>query len=214
MPDVSGGGDQWSLLMPVKRLLLAKTRLALAADARADVALAMTCDTATAALACAAVGEVVVITDDPLATDRLARLGARVVPDEPDAGLNPALSYGAQHARLSLVAAISSDLPALRSQDLAEVLGRATAHVQAVVSDTSGVGTTLLAARGVDHFRPTFGVGSFAAHVANGAVDLTAGVGQSLRQDVDDLDALHAAIGLGVGPWTSRALAGHGLLPT
>jgi 2-phospho-L-lactate/phosphoenolpyruvate guanylyltransferase len=208
MPDVSDDGDQWSLLVPVKHLERAKTRLRLPERARADLALAMACDTVSAALAVPGVGEVVVITDDARAGAAVAALGARVVADSPNAGLNPALIHGASLAAFPRVAAISSDLPSLRAADLADVLRLAAEHRTAVVGDAAGTGTTLLAARAASDLAPAFGVGSRDAHVTAGAIDLTADAGPSLRHDVDTLEGLGMAIGLGVGPATTRVLAG------
>src|SRR5580698_4314576 len=51
MPDMTGRGNSWSLIVPVKRLDNAKTRLALSADIRADLAVAMASDTVSAGLA-------------------------------------------------------------------------------------------------------------------------------------------------------------------
>jgi 2-phospho-L-lactate/phosphoenolpyruvate guanylyltransferase len=195
MPDVTADGDQWSLLIPVKRLEIAKTRLKLAAHSRAELALAMACDTVSAALAGVAVAEVVVITSDARAGKALSGRGARVVDDRPDSGLNPALAYG---------------LPALRAIDLDAVLGLAASHQVSVVADASGKGTTLLAASSVDAFAPSFGVESRAAHVGAGAIDLSADAAQSVRNDVDTLDALRAAVALGIGPETARVLAALG----
>jgi 2-phospho-L-lactate/phosphoenolpyruvate guanylyltransferase len=210
MPDVTADGDQWSLLIPVKRLEIAKTRLKLAAHSRAELALAMACDTVSAALAGVAVAEVVVITSDARAGKALSGRGARVVDDRPDSGLNPALAYGASLAGSGCVAALSSDLPALRAIDLDAVLGLAASHQVSVVADASGKGTTLLAASSVDAFAPSFGVESRAAHVGAGATDLSADAAQSVRNDVDTLDALRAAVALGVGPETARVLAALG----
>jgi 2-phospho-L-lactate/phosphoenolpyruvate guanylyltransferase len=207
MPDVRANGDHWSLLVPVKRLDLAKTRLAVSAQLRADLALAMACDTVGAALRCDAVDEVVVITSDGRATQALSTLGARVVEDGPDLGLNPALVHGAAVAACSHVAALSSDLPALRTGDLEAALLLAAEYDSAVVADASGSGTTLLAAFSVAAFAPQFGVGSRASHIAGGAVDLSAHVAPSVRHDVDTVEALDAAIRLGLGPETARVLA-------
>jgi 2-phospho-L-lactate guanylyltransferase len=202
-----GDGDLWSVLVPVKRLALAKTRLSLGATARVELALAMAIDTVSAAAACAVVGEVVVITDDERAASRLEAIGARVVADRPDAGLNPALVYGATVARGPRVVAMSSDLPALRAADLEGVLALASAHRKAIVADHSGTGTTLLAAATSGDFTPSFGDRSRAAHVAQGATDLTVAAARSLRHDVDTVEALDAARALGLGPATDRALS-------
>jgi 2-phospho-L-lactate/phosphoenolpyruvate guanylyltransferase len=204
---MSSDRDRWSLLVPVKRLEIAKTRLALADRPRADLALAMACDTVASALAAVAVAEVVVITDDARAAAVLSRLGARVVGDLPNAGLNPALVHGASVAAMPRVAALSSDLPALRSADVDAVLRLAATHPCAVVADVAGTGTTLLSATAIAAFAPAFGVDSRAAHVSAGAVDLSAEAAASVRHDVDTLDALRATLDLGVGPETTRALA-------
>lgn len=198
--------DQWSVLIPVKRLDAAKTRIAVPATARADLALAMAADTVQAALGADEVAEVIVITSDDRAAGALRALGARVIDDRPDAGLNPALQHGAARAVTSMVAALSADLPALDSADLDRVLSLATDHPVTVVADAGGVGTTLLTARGIENFGPAFGADSRAAHVAAGAVDLTADAAAALRHDVDTLDALEAALALGVGIDTTRAV--------
>src|SRR5262245_11751774 len=96
----SAPSPQWSLVVPVKVLARAKTRMAAAAGPhREDLALAVAADTVAAALTCPRVRDVIVVTDDPRPAAELAALGARVVPDEPDAGLNPALVYGATRSR-------------------------------------------------------------------------------------------------------------------
>jgi 2-phospho-L-lactate guanylyltransferase len=207
MPDVSSEGGRWSLLVPVKRLDLAKTRLALPAAARADITLAMACETVIAALAADAVAEVVVITDDERAASALSALGGRVAADRPNAGLNPALVHGASLAVAPRVAALSADLPALRPTDLDAVLRLATTHRRAVVADWLGSGTTLLTSTVIGDLAPEYGLDSRAAHVASGAVDLSADAGGSVRHDVDTVAALRAAVELGVGPHTLRALA-------
>ena len=90
---------RWSLVIPVKVLALAKSRLTgLAGPRRAELALAMAADTVAAATACAVVDSVVVVTDDAAAAALLSALGAMVVPDEPGDGLNPALTFGAAQA--------------------------------------------------------------------------------------------------------------------
>ena len=66
----------WSLVVPVKVLARAKSRLAvLAGPHRPELALAMAADTVAAALACAEVARVIAVTDDPQAAQELAGLG-------------------------------------------------------------------------------------------------------------------------------------------
>src|SRR4051794_18610807 len=119
MPSV-----RWGLVVPVKRLALAKTRLSSYGDSlRQDLALAFAVDVVTAALGCDAVAQLIVVTDDPRAAAELSATAAQVVPDVPDAGLNPALEHGAALLPAGLGrAALSADLPALRPAELAAAL--------------------------------------------------------------------------------------------
>ena len=212
-------GVQWSLVVPAKRLAVAKTRLRPVTaslpdpgDAHAELVLALLADTVAAALVCPAVGDLLVVTDDPAAR-RLARhLGARTVADEPDRGLNAALAHGAA-GMTGPVAALSSDLPALRPGDLGAALAAATdaaagGRPRAFVADAHGSGTTLLTALGVS-LEPRFGPQSAAAHAAAGALPL-AGELPTLRRDVDTAEDLAAAGLLGTGPRTTAVLARRG----
>jgi 2-phospho-L-lactate guanylyltransferase len=212
MPDVATSAIPWAIVVPVKRLADAKTRITTSSSIRERLALAMALDTVRAALSCTHVSAVVAVSDDERATPLLLALGAYVVPDEPAAGLNPALAHGVVAAAGILdgaVAALSADLPSLRPDDLAAVLGRATRHDTATVADMAGDGTTLLAARSADLFRPAFGANSRSAHAALGAVDLSAFAGESVRRDVDTLADLRAVARLGCGPATTKLLAGY-----
>ena len=208
-------GVQWSVVVPAKRLDVAKTRLRPVTAALPDPAaahtglvLALLADTVAAALACPAVDAVLVVTDDPVAERLVRRLGAATVGDEPDEGLNPALAHGAAGLR-GPVAALSSDLPALRPGELGAALAAAEAAVprspRAFVADEQGRGTTLLTAAGVP-LDPRFGTDSAAAHVGSGALQLD-GDWPGLRRDVDTEADLRAAVRLGVGPHTAEAVA-------
>lgn len=200
----------WSLVVPLKPLALAKSRLgATAGDAvRPGLALSFAQDTVCAVLACRAVADVVVVTDDPVASRKLSALGARTVRDVPGRGLNAALRHGAEAARTGPagsgvpVAALGADLPALRPAELERVLVAAAAHPRAFVADAAGVGTTLLAASPGRALEPAFGGASRARHAASGAVELDLGDVPGVRRDVDTADDLRAALELGVGPHT------------
>ncbi|MGZ4643009.1 MAG: 2-phospho-L-lactate guanylyltransferase [Blastococcus sp.] len=200
----------WSVVVPAKRLALAKTRLRPvtggAGPAHDDLVLALLADTVAATLACPAVGSVLVVTDDPGARDVVRALGAGTVADEPDAGLNAALEHGARLAAGPAVAALSSDLPALRPEELAAALSAAGNAPRCFVPDAHGTGTTLLTSVGTP-LRPHFGTESARAHRASGALAL-AGAWPGLVQDVDTEADLLATLALGVGPRTG-ALAGR-----
>ncbi len=196
----------WGLVVPVKRLAIAKTRLAsYGEDLRQALALAFAADVVDAALGCALVARVVVITDDPRAAEALAAIGALIAADSPDAGINPALAHGADLLRASDdtlgIATLSADLPALRSSDLAATLRQVEAGARAFVADAAGDGTTLLAAGPGAALQPAYGPMSRRAHLASGASELPGAAG--LRQDVDTPTDLAIALRLGVGRHTA-----------
>lgn len=207
MGDVS----QWSIVVPAKRLVVAKSRLrpltaGLRAGLHEELVLALLGDTVAAAVACAAVAEVIVVTDDPAAAVAVGPLGARVLADEPDRGLNPALEHGARSASGSAVAALSSDLPALRPVELEAALRAAEAAARCFVPDAHGTGTTLLTAVGVA-LLPRFGSASARVHRDGGAVPLT-GDWPGLVRDVDTPGDLQDALRIGAGARTT-AFAAH-----
>ena len=202
----------WSVLMPVKVLAEAKSRLAglagLTGPRRAELALALASDTVTAVLGSDAVARVIVITDDQAAA---AALGALVVPDEPRAGLNAALRHGAGFAATRWpgdgTAALSADLPALRPEQIGRALRAAAAWPTAFVADAAGDGTTLYTAAPGAAFRPAFGLASRARHAAGGAVELGLDGIPGLRQDVDTPSDLRGAAALGLGPHSAPLAA-------
>ncbi|MFC9508624.1 2-phospho-L-lactate guanylyltransferase [Streptomyces sp. NPDC057002] len=204
---------QWTLVVPLKPLAQAKSRLADTADdgLRPGLALAFAQDTVTAALACPAVRDVAVVTDDARAGRELAVLGAAIIPDEPGSGLNAALAHGAGIIRStrpgSPVAALNADLPALRPPELTRVLDAASEFPRAFLPDAAAIGTTLLAAAPGRELLPAFGTDSRARHRASGAVELGLADVDSVRQDVDTGDDLRNALALGVGPHTAAAAA-------
>ncbi|MEU8996526.1 2-phospho-L-lactate guanylyltransferase [Streptomyces caniferus] len=199
----------WSLVVPLKPLVRAKSRLSRAAgeDVRPRLALAFALDTVTAALACKDVRDVAVVTDDRLAGERLAALGARILPDTPADGLNAALAHGARAVRArrpgAPVAALNADLPALRPAELELVLHSASQFPRAFLADASDFGTTLLTATSGVELEPAFGGPSRARHLASGAREITATGVPSVRRDVDTGEDLLAALALGVGPHTA-----------
>jgi 2-phospho-L-lactate/phosphoenolpyruvate guanylyltransferase len=211
--STSGVRRRWVVLLAVKPLSLAKSRLE--RPDRSALTLAMAADTASAAASIEGVEAVLVVTDDLDARALLTPV-AVVVADTPAAGLNPALSHGAAEAarrwpKLGVVV-LAADLPALRPAGLAAALALAEGQQRAVVADASGTGTVLLAAEPGAQLDPSFGPGSWSRHLRGGAVDLTAalpiGDGTAgLRHDVDTSADLAAAIGIGVGPATARVLA-------
>ena len=200
----------WGVVVPVKRLAHAKSRLAAYGGAlRQELALAFAADVVAAALRCAAVERVLVVSDDERAAAVLRDLGATVVADAPDDGLNPALRHGAALLRADRpdcgVATVSADLPSLRAEDLAAVLAQVPRGGRAFVADADGRGTTLLAAGPGAELDPAYGGGSRTRHLASGAVELAGPA--ALRRDVDTPEDLRRALALGLGPRTSAVVA-------
>jgi 2-phospho-L-lactate/phosphoenolpyruvate guanylyltransferase len=215
---------RWSLVIPVKVLAQAKSRLAgLAGQRRSELALAMAADTMAAALQSRSVAAVLVVSDDEEVGAIAAGLGALVLPDVPAAGLNEALTHGAAYAEARWPdrgrAGLAGDLPAVRPHELTAALARAAEFGSAFVPDADGTGTTLYAAAPGAHFRPRFGIGSRDRHLQTGATeitvgavalttdDLTTGDLAGLRRDVDTIDDLRAAAAIGLGPRTRAVVS-------
>jgi 2-phospho-L-lactate/phosphoenolpyruvate guanylyltransferase len=202
----------WTVVVPVKVLALAKSRIApLAGPRRAELALAMAWDTVSAVAAASEAGQVIVVTDDPVAAGELAATGATVVPDEPRSGLNAALVHGASCADPGQpgrgTAAVSADLPALRPEEIGRALRAAAAWPEAFVPDLQGSGTTLYTAGPGREFRPRFGVESRRRHAEAGAAELLLPGIEGLRRDVDTPEDLRDAARLGLGPRTGALAA-------
>lgn len=202
----------WTVVVPVKRLGAAKTRLrgAVAAHRHEDLALAMLADTVAAILACGQVAGAVVVTDDPRAGATVTALGAKIAPD-PGGGLNAAMRFGADTVvgPLRHRAVLTGDLPALRPYELGAAL-LAAGDSRGYVPDAAGTGTVMLAAGPGDPLDPRFGGPSAAAHAASGA-RLLLGDWPGLRQDVDTAADLRTVTGLGVGEHTCAVLRDLGL---
>jgi 2-phospho-L-lactate guanylyltransferase len=178
-------------------------------DVRRELATAFALDTVAACADAAAVGAVLVVTDDAWLAEKLSTLGSSAVPDGVAGDLNATLRQAAAEAARrwpgSVPVAVCADLPALRASELDAALGQLQPGEPAFVADADGFGTTLYTAAR-ERFDPRFGPGSAHAHAASGARALAEDL-PGLRRDVDDLDDLRAALDLGVGPQTSRRAA-------
>ena len=198
---------RFAVVVPVKPVRQAKSRLAPLGDqSRRSLVAAFAAVTLSAALACASVGAVLVVTDDHELAGALRGLGAQVVPDALVDDLNGSLVQGAAEAQRRWPdlrpAALCADLPALDPDELARALEVASAHPAAFVADAAGDGTTMVAAASLEDFNPCFGPGSRDAHVAEGAHEVVEVDVPSLRRDVDTPADLVDALALGVGPRT------------
>ena len=209
----SGGADI-GLVIAVKRLAAAKTRLApvFSSADREQVVLAMLLDTLTAATGVGAVHSITVVTPDAVAAKAAADLGARVLTDPTPDGHRDPLNNAITAAEAAIrsetpnIVVLQGDLPALQPRELASAIEAARAHRRSFVGDRHGTGTSALLAFGVG-LVPRFGSDSARRHRDSGAVELT-GDWPGLRCDIDTPDDLAVARRLGVGDATASAIAG------
>lgn len=211
-PD-AGPAASWSLVVPLKPLVLAKSRLAPALDgaARARLALAFAQDTVAAALDCAAVRDVVVVTDD--ARVRRGAGGARGAGDGGHPGGGAERGPGARRPHGARGAAPrgarrAQRRPARAAPRRAGTRPRGGRRPPALLP--RGRRRDRYDAAGGGAGRPVHAAvrrPSRARHAAAGAVELAPGAVPGVRRDVDTPADLRAARELGPGPHTSAALA-------
>ena len=205
----------WHVLVPVKDIVHAKSRLATSlGEHRPEIALAFALDTVRAALRCASVASVTVVTRDYRVASVLGVAGARILAEDaaPQPNVAPQLNavIVAAAARgmddATKLAVLLGDLPALMPAELEHALNLADHHDTAFVPDAGGTGTTLLTAKRRSLLQPRFGPGSASAHAATGAERLESRGLAGLRRDVDDLADLFEAARLGLGCQTRSLL--------
>jgi 2-phospho-L-lactate guanylyltransferase len=219
--DGSGEAEPIRLTGPVgavvalKPLRTAKSRLrGISVDQRREIAWCLAYDTISALAS--AVDLVVVVSNEPTLAERLASApwSVRVSSEGPSLGMNAALAAGAAElvdAGVALVAACVADLPCLRPDSVRRLVAAASRHPRSFVPDASGIGTTMLFARGVS-LDPRFQGPSAAAHRGSGAVALTeaeAGDLTGARRDVDTLSDLYAAERIGLGERSAALFDGQ-----
>lgn len=207
----------WTIIVPVKALDRAKSRLArtLSAPGRRALVLAMATDVFRACAGSPAVSRVRVVTSDPDVGALAQGFGLEVVPeppvsaDSPDADpLNVALAAAIAGVP-GPVGVVTADLPELDSDTLERVLSAAARHSHSMVPDHRGVGTTMVFWTGPATTRvPRFGGDSAARHVSEGgAVPLLgADTSGAAGRDVDTPEDLAGLSGRTVGGATATTL--------
>jgi 2-phospho-L-lactate guanylyltransferase len=209
-----------AVVIAVKELSAAKTRLSpgVDGDARRELVLAMLTDT-LAAVRAAGLDQVVVVSPDMSVAEAARTGGAHIVVDRGDVlngdVLNAAFAVGIDHA-LSLwpgsrIMVLQADLPAVRPESLIAALERSADLDRSFIADHSGTGTTALFLNAVgDSAADTlrFGAHSAREHRRRGAIELGEDTGRwpDLRIDVDTVEDLWAARRLGLGSFTSAVL--------
>ncbi len=137
------------------------------------------------------------VTDEPAAAGLVRGLGARTVGDEPDGGLNAALEHGAAGARAGdAVAALSSDLPALRPARARRRARRRRRGARAASSPTCTAPAPRCSPRSGRRCARGSAPGRRRPTGTTARVALT-GDWPGLLRDVDALDDLRAAVALG-----------------
>ena len=220
-------------VLVVKHLRAAKTRLAAsrippstapgpAAPAspvtrigeHGELVLSMLLDT-LAAVRSAGLGPIVVVSPDDDVLRAVAAAGALALPEvaRPDSSLNHAYAQGAEWIRahrrdIRGVLMVQADLPAADAASIRTVLDECAEIPYALVTDAGGDGTALLLRPADDVRLPRFGIGSAAAHRADGALEIDPAHRRwpDLRTDVDTAADLEAAVALGVGAHTRAVL--------
>lgn len=215
--------DGWTLLVPVKPLDLAKSRLAPAVGrlGRRSLVLAMADDVLTTCLATPGVSDVRVVTSDPEVLALAGRLGLRTVPDPAQASADRDES-GSDPLNRTLAAAmadlpgwvgvVTADLPELRPGTLGRILHAAARHRHSVVPDHLAAGTTMAfwTAAASDRV-PRFGADSAERFRNQGGAVSLAGIDPSgiSRRDVDTPEDLSALPGRSLTGATAQALRRH-----
>ena len=193
----------WQIVVPLKGVDHAKSRLALPADLRRQMVEAMAADTIEAISGSRTVQSISILTRST-ASMTIPSDAALVAEPSSTSSLNGALAwFGRERARPEHpIAVVMADLPALRTETVTSLLAMAGDHGLAMVADAAGTGTTILAAADPDHLQPHFGPTSAAAHQAAGAVQLRAPA--DARCDVDTVSDLLPVRRLGLGARTDE----------
>jgi 2-phospho-L-lactate guanylyltransferase len=186
----------WTVVIPVKGTLSAKSRL----GATPELALAIALDSVAAVLAPIpgrVQGPTVIVVTSEAIAGQFEALGARVVVEASE-GLTAAVAQGIAAAGKGAVAVLLGDVPALRPHELADALELAAEHPLAFVPDADCDGTVLITALTAADHRPAFGLHSRVAHLAAGYEELTIPPDSGLRRDVDtaaQLEAISSRLG-------------------
>ena len=159
----------WAIV-PVKRLGLAKARLApvLSRSERAELARTMLHDVLTTLCATPPLAGIVVVSGDPTVAKLAALFDARIVADVIESGVNSAVQQGLKTLDASSAGAlvVPADVPFATSADLQVVIRELDQHPIVLAPALSDGGTNTLAMRRPDLIVPSFGDDSFARHQA------------------------------------------------
>lgn len=182
-----------TVVVPVKRLACAKSRLDLPPQQRRQVAVELAARTVRTLLHSPSVTRVLVVTADPTVATVVAGLGADVRREPRRPGLNRAVRAGWRAARRRSprhdLAVVVSDLPDLTVADVEVAVAELRRTGEAlVVVDHEGTGTTALLRTGRRRLPARFGPGSAVRHLEAGYRPASAAL-PGLRHDLDSLES-------------------------
>ena len=189
-PDTEARANIWAIV-PVKRLGLAKARLApvLSRSERAELARTMLHDVLTTLCGTQQLAGIVVVSGDPTVAKLATLFDARIVNDVIESGVNVAVQQGLRTLDPSCRALIvPADVPFATSADVQAVIRELDHNPVVLVPALSDGGTNTLAMRRPDLIAPRFGDDSFARHQALARdAGLGCGVvrGEGLGRDID-----------------------------
>lgn len=222
-------GGEWTIIVPVKALERAKSRLAptLSPENRRALVVAMATDVITVCRDTPGVSRVRIIGSDPEIARIADEVGVEFVVDptgrptrtikspapvraETEDSLNTALTWAMAGVR-GPVGVVAADLPELESHLFSEILESATRHLHSIVTDHRGRGTTMAFWTGSTSRTSLFGPDSADRYRRLGGAEVIgvdgAGWGEAAR-DVDIPEDVADLAGRRVGPTTGRALRG------
>jgi 2-phospho-L-lactate guanylyltransferase len=205
-----GAGDRLAVIVPVKPLERAKTRLAAALGNAARRALVPAMlDDVLAAVRAAHDGPLLLISTDSRYDETAARHEARRVPDG-SPGYNGAVGAALQLDAVAAAGAaliLPADLPQLRP-DAVRTLAQALEQAAVVLVPSADAGTSALGMRPPDAIRLAFGPDSAAAHrrlARQAGLVLAEPPLPAIAIDIDTLDDLRS-VAPHAGPATTAAL--------
>jgi 2-phospho-L-lactate guanylyltransferase len=194
---------EWTLVIPVKQAVLAKSRLVVSGLDKAALARAFALDTIEAAVASDRVAHVVVVTSDLQTATALESIARVTVMNDTAGELRGAIELGLAAVGNAMPRGVLlGDLPALQPFQLSDALARATTADRAFVPDADGTGTSLATAWSGVSLPYFFGPHSAAAHRAARFAEITLPSSSGLRRDVDTAEHLAKAHRLGLGRHT------------
>lgn len=205
----------WSVIIPVKPLTSAKSRLASLSVPPDQLARAFLLDVLKAVTLVPRVRRVVVASSDPEVASLARFAGALFVDDSGLQGINAGAELARGHrAEGTAVGVLVSDLPWLTPASLDAALALGEGHECSFVADADSTGTTLWMAsphhRGTSHFGPE----SRRRHRDAGSTDLVQQQDADprllapLRRDVDTAADLEPTPGLAMGTATALLVPG------